>query len=244
MGSLTDEKPKSLVEFSGKPIISYQIDILRSLKFDMIVVVKGYKSDCFNYKNIKYYEVHENKNMIYSLFQAIDEFDEDLIISYGDIIYSKNVLDALLSSPFDISVIYDENWRDLYSLRYEYPEKEAESFLIEPSKKITEIGEQLPDPKKIQGQFVGLIKLSKTGAKLFKEFYLKSQKEYRDKIFIRGRTFENIYTTDFLQALINHGYSVCGCAIKNGWLEFDTPKDLYTYEKLLRNGKLSKIIQI
>ena len=48
--------------------------------------------------------------MLFSLFCAKELFnhEEDLIISYGDIVYSPEILEQLIESTLPISVVVDE----------------------------------------------------------------------------------------------------------------------------------------
>ena len=55
--------------------------------------------------------------MLFSLFYNKNFFNESLIISYGDIVYSKKIIDKLISSKSMISVVVDKNW-------YEYWKKD------------------------------------------------------------------------------------------------------------------------
>ena len=46
--------PKSLVNINGKPIIEYQIEVLKKNGINDIVVIRGKYSDKFKIKNINY----------------------------------------------------------------------------------------------------------------------------------------------------------------------------------------------
>ena len=48
--------------------------------------------------------------MVETLFCAKNEMKDTVIVSYGDIIFEKNVLQKLIDSDEDFSVIIDKNW--------------------------------------------------------------------------------------------------------------------------------------
>ncbi len=105
MGNLTSEVPKCLVEFMGKPILEYTLNTLNNHKsIDSIVLIRGYQSEKIKYSNIKYYDVVESHNMVETLFFAKEELNDDLLILYGDVIMSGNIINLLLESKHDISV--------------------------------------------------------------------------------------------------------------------------------------------
>ena len=56
--------------------------------------------------------------------------------------------------------------------------------------------------------------------------------------------FEQSTLTNFLQGMIMNGHKIKAIPIENGWLEFDTVKDLEIYNKMLTNNTLSDFINI
>jgi L-glutamine-phosphate cytidylyltransferase len=117
----TKDKPKCMVPFQGKPIIEHILNCLSEKSNLHITVIVGYKKDLLksfirnNFKDseIKFYENPDyfKTNMVYTFFCARKEFEDDIIISYSDIVYSHSVLDKLLSTKEDICVVVDKNWR-------------------------------------------------------------------------------------------------------------------------------------
>ena len=70
----------------------------------------------------------------------------------------------------------------------------------------------------IQGQYIGLFKISAPFVKEFKKMY----EVFKDV----HPNYKNAYTTDFLQFLIDKNFPVFGVPIHNHWAEFDTVNDL------------------
>ena len=97
---LTKFIPKCLVEINGKSLLQSQIDNFKSKKINKIIIIGGHKSrklKKFN-KKIIINKDYKKTNMLWSLFKAEKEMNEDLIVSYGDIAYSKFTLNKLLKS--------------------------------------------------------------------------------------------------------------------------------------------------
>ena len=98
-------KPKCLVELNGKNLLERQLNKLKSCGIKNIVIVGGYCSDKLPAKNSRLYlnKNYRTTNMVSSLYCAIDELNEDVIISYGDIVYSVNLINAMIKSIEPIS---------------------------------------------------------------------------------------------------------------------------------------------
>ena len=69
--------------------------------------------------------------MVESLFCASQELNEQTIVSYGDIIFEKKVLDKLIQSKADFSVVVDKNWKRYWEMRFDNPLDDAESLKID-----------------------------------------------------------------------------------------------------------------
>ena len=226
---ITDNIPKCMVPFKGKAILEYGIEAVRSLGIKDIIIVCGYLSDKIPYTDVKYIlnTNYEHSNMVESLFCASDEFDDDLIISYTDIIYRIDIIKALVETPADIGVVIDSNWYDLWSLRMENPLDDAETLRIDMNSNIYEIGRKTNSLDEIEGQFVGLIKVSKEILPKILDFYYGLDRKGN----YDGIGFNNMFMTTFLQLLINAGYLVRAVKINGGWIEIDTIADLDTYNR-------------
>ena len=226
---LTYDKPKCMVEYQGKAIIKYILEAAKFCNIKDIAVVSGYKKDVLqkfleNEKmKIKYFinEYFEQTNMVYTLFCAKDFMDDDLIISYADIVYKKEVLNKLIENKDDFSVVVDRKWKDLWTKRMENPLDDAETLKIR-NGKIIEIGKKPKSYNDIEGQYIGLIKISKNILPRVIEFYENLDKS---KIF-DGKDFNNMYMTSFIQLIIDNLMDVKPVFIDGGWVEIDSVKDL------------------
>jgi choline kinase len=233
LGKYTKDRHKCLLKLGGISIIERQIRTFRQAGISDIVIVKGFASEKLNLEGVSYYinEEYHNTNMVHSLFCAEPEIQGDVIICYADILFEYAVLQTLLQAPlYDIAVVVDTLWKEYYKERFEEPFEEAESLICDDDNRILEIGESHPAPLNVQAQYIGLIKLSDNGSKTFRQVYNQAKAIYWNKPWQRGRIFQKIYMTDFLQALIDNNYPVHAIPIQHGWLEFDSVID---YEKVL-----------
>ena len=226
----TKNKPKCMLEFNGKTLIKHQIDRCGDA-FSKIIVVKGYKEEMINYRGVKYYvnKDYVHTNMVESLMIACEEFDDDIIVSYGDIYFNADILDEIIKYKGDFVATVDTNWQKYWKMRYGLVNYDTESLVLSPKGLITEIGAPSPPINKMDARYVGLLKFSKKGLQLIEEIYNSSNK------------WKTAYMTDLLQEIISKGYPVHALKIKNGWLEFDEKKDYEKGKEWLENKLLKKL---
>jgi choline kinase len=95
---LTDDQPKCMVRFRGKLIIDYITNAARKSGINDIVVIDGYRKDVLEKhlsgQNIRFVTnaAYETTNMVAPLFCALPELNDDIVISYADIVYSPDII--------------------------------------------------------------------------------------------------------------------------------------------------------
>ena len=221
---LTKDKPKCLVKYNNKSILSYQVNLLKKVKIKKIYLVSGYKSSKIKIKKIikKKNLEFKNSNMVYSLFKFRKLFNgkEDIIISYGDIIFKEKVIKKLINENENLSTIIDAGWLSYWRKRFKNPLDDAETLRMNKNFYITEIGKKTKSYNNIQGQYIGLIKIKK-------EITKKVLKTWNDLSKSKNiKEVKNMYFTDFLRILIKKNFKLKAVIVKRGWLEFDQPSDL------------------
>lgn len=245
---LTNDKPKCLVKLFGKTLLEMQIEKLRDCEINDIAIVTGYHDEKIDYPNLKYFhnEKFESTNMIESLICARNFLTDETIILYGDIVFEKIVLQKLIESNHDISLIVDKNWKSLWKERFENPLNDAESLKVDESGFISDIGQKVKKIDEICAQYIGLMKFSKQSILNLLSFYDESKNKSKNGINPLNSTlpFEKSYMTDLLQELIKKGKKLSPVFINNGWLEIDTLDDLTLYNNLYTNKTIAKFFSV
>jgi len=247
--TLTQNTPKCLVKLFGKSLLEWQLSAFRDSGISKICVIKGHHGEKINFPNITYYtnEKYKTTNMVETLFCAKKEFNEPVIVSYGDIIFEKSVVRKLIQNNEDFSVIVDKDWEKYWRLRFINPLDDAESLKIDKFGYISEIGQKVKKIDEIEGQFTGLIKIQGDGLDIVKSLYdqfkKQAQKEGKNPLN-QDIPFEKSYMTDFLQGLIEESQKLSPVFIKNGWLELDSMNDYQIYNQMYKNGTLSELINL
>jgi len=133
--SLTEDKPKCLIQLDKKPLLEWQLEALRGANITDIGIVVGYLSEKINYPELHYFknEKWDETNMVYSLTCA-DEWLQNFtcIISYADIVYPSLTVEKLANNVTDeISIPYNTEWYKLWKKRFKDPLQDAETFKID-----------------------------------------------------------------------------------------------------------------
>jgi choline kinase len=223
-----------MVKIDGVSLIDRQLSVLKSEGLENIVMIGGYKSEMLKFdgvklrKNPRYYET----NMVWTLFSAEDELNDnsEIIVSYGDIVYSKGILKSLLASKDDISVVIDKNWENYWRMRNDNPLHDAETLRLGAKNSIVEIGKKPHSLNEIEGQYIGLMKFTPAGIEQMKNAFNSAVKIGK----LQDNLIENSYMTDLLQYMIDLGCKVTAVPVYENWVEVDTVQDLELDETLQR----------
>ena len=233
---LTDHRPKCMVELLGQPLIKHQLNVLTKYDIKDIYVATGYLDDKIEFPEVKgkfFNPDYTKTNMVVSLFKALPIMEgDDLLITYGDIVYNEEVLQKVLEDDSEIGVVVDKHWKKYWQARMDNPLSDAETLKLNDSGDIIELGKKANSFDDIKGQYIGMIKIKKDFVPEFISFYNSLD---RDKIY-DGKDFRNMYMTSFLQKISEDLTPLKPIFINNGWMEVDEPSDLNHVEFYMNNG--------
>ena len=209
---LTDDNPKCLVNLFKKSLLEHQLQVFNECGIKDITVVKGFRGEKINFQNITYFTNtnYQTTNMVESLFCAEEKMTDSIIISYGDIIFEKNILEKLIESKDDCSITVDLRWKEYWEIRFDNLLDDAESLEFDKNNFVTNIGQKVSSINDIHGQYIGLMKFKGKGLEFLKKFYKKSKNKAKEGVnpLNPNVKFEASYMTDLLQAMINEGYKM------------------------------------
>ena len=227
LGNLTKEIPKCMLELNGKSILKRQLEAYKVNGIKDVSVIRGYLKNKINLKGLKYYENNEyqSNNILNSLFYAEKELNGNVIVSYSDIIFSPKIVERLLESSADISIVVDVDWRGRYVDRKDHPIDEAENVIFDANHSVVDIGKIMTGPSDVHGEFIGMIKFTPRGADIFKRHFNRAKQLFWDKPYQKSKKFQNAYVTDILKDMADLGVPIHSVIIEQGWQEIDTIED-------------------
>lgn len=222
LGTLTQKQPKCFVPFRGQPLIRWQLQALAEAGVRDAAVVRGYLAPFWDGQDLpvaRYFtnERWRQSNMVASLACAAPWLEQDIcLISYTDIYYTADSIRRLAAADGDIVITYDPNWLQVWSRRFADPLVDAETFRIDASGKLLEIGSRPKSVEEVEGQYMGLLKFTPRG--------WATVRAYLDSL--PGNGIGALDMTGMLSRLIGEGVSIRTVPIAEEWFEFDQVSDL------------------
>ena len=225
--------PKSMVKVNGRPIIEYQLSVLKKAGINEVYAITGPHSEKFNIKNIKYVkdEEYENHDILGSLMEAKKFFGKDTLILYSDIIFELKIIEKVIDSKEDISIAVDMNWEKNYEGRTEHLKSEAENVELKNNSDIIRIKKNIENVNNNVGEFLGIIKFTNKGSELFIKKYQELVNS-SNGLFHEAPSILKAYVTDMIQELIDSNIKIKPIFVSGKWCEIDTMQDLKNAEKI------------
>ncbi len=117
LGELTNDKPKTMVPIRGVPILGHIMDAYNTVGIKDICVVRGYKKEAVNLPHLTYVDNDDfsSTGELDSLLKALEAktcHTQDLIVSYGDVLFNSYIPQALLQAKGDFVIFVDSNWQE------------------------------------------------------------------------------------------------------------------------------------
>lgn len=223
MGDLTSELPKCMTVLGGKTLLQHQLDGLRDGGAAEVGLVRGYLAETFT-QPLRYFENPRwaETNMVASLACAEAWLGrETCVVSYSDIVYGADSVRRLATADGDITITFDPHWRALWELRFDEPLIDAETFRVDESGRLLEIGGRAERIEQIEGQYMGLLRLTPRGWRTVTDLLAGLTAAENDRLDM----------TALLQRLLDQGVAIDTVAIGEPWYEVDTESDLRLYEQ-------------
>jgi choline kinase len=212
---LTADRPKCLIELSGRSLLEWQLDALREARIGEVVVVTGFRDDLVDAVAARregvrtlfnpFYHVADNLG---SVWMARAEFDADTLLLNGDTLVSPDLLATVLGAETGpIAVTVDE--KDSYD--------SDDMKVLRDGDRLLRIGKAL-EAGRYNAESIGLIAFHGEGPRLFAEQVerMMRQPDGTRRWYLRA-----------IDALAQSGADVRTVSIKGKeWQEVDFPEDV------------------
>lgn len=181
----TETTPKCLMEIGGKSLLRRYLEAFAALGLSEAVLVVGYLREQVMAEAARgpaevevRFVVNEQfrRGNILSLWQGRHEFDDDILVMDGDVLFPRELLARVLASPDANAIAVDERFQDTGEEQKVVCE---DGWVVEVSKKIS------GDPR-VRGEAVGILRLSAEAAEVLRgilEEFIETGKdslEYED----------------------------------------------------------------
>ena len=106
---LTQDKPKTMIKIGGESLLARMVKQFKKIGINKSVIIAGYKAESINISGIeiRINENYEIGNELMSLTCAKKDFQNDMVITYGDLLFREHILRDLLEVNGEIVIIVD-----------------------------------------------------------------------------------------------------------------------------------------
>lgn len=223
---LTATKPKVMVEIAGKPILAHSLAAYRQIDIKDIMVVRGYQKNTVNLPGVSYVDNDEyaNSGELFSLQKALDakrHSEQDLVISYGDVLFKKYILALLCDEKeADFVIVVDTQWQESAN-RHRLADyvtctrPSTRTAFFQPVY-LTQMAGDLA-AQAIHGEWMGFFKVKQTALSLLRDTLASLLAESRH----RTAKMPLLFNT-----LIKQGYQIRVIYTTGHWLDVDSVEDV------------------
>ena len=209
---ITLNKPKGLLEIGDETILDRLIYQFKESGVSDILIVVGYqKESLINHfgdsVRYSYYEDFSKTNNLHTLWSVRDELNDDVIITFADLVVHQSIIDKLVKSNNDITMAIDTSQVLDGTMRVAINNTNIKNITT------TTVDEA-------DGNFIGISKISQSGCVLLLDEMSKIVDGHHED-----------YYTIAIDQLARRGVTVGYCDVKKYiWREIDTKEE---YDELV-----------
>ena len=163
----TQTTPKCLIEIGGRSLLRRYLELFAALGLHEAVLVVGHLKEQVMAEATRgpaevdvRFVVNEqfHRGNILSLWHARHEFDDDILIMDGDMLFPQELLARVIASPDTNAIAVDEGFQDTGEEQKVVCE---DGWVVEVTKKIT-------GDSRVRGEAVGILRLSADAAEVLR----------------------------------------------------------------------------
>lgn len=222
---LTKNQPKVMLPIGGQPLLRLLVDKFKQFEINNINIVAGYKANTINVEgiNIILNPEYETTGELDSLACAQPNFSDDMLVTYGDLLFRSYILRDLLNAPGEIVTVVDSATDGVStsgSPAYAHCSVPDDRSLFGQDVKLLRVSSQeskSTELGEICGRWVGMLRLRGEGKRWLSEA-LEALKKRPD--------FSRLCLQEVCNYLVEQGNTVKVLYINGHWLDVNSLGDL------------------
>ncbi len=167
LASVTADQPKCMLDVRGKPLLHRLLSTLGESGVFDVAVVRGYRPEAIPADGITVLDnpAYAETGEVASLACAGPRLQGETVVVYGDVLFRRYILDGLLDSTADITVVLDATRRATAHARDLMAASRGDTadYYDDQSAVLAAVGVAAADAS---GEWIGLMHLSARGAEL------------------------------------------------------------------------------
>jgi phosphoenolpyruvate phosphomutase len=176
LGELTKDRPKAMIDVRGQSLLQRLVTTFAGSGVRDVTVVRGYRKEAVKVKGAKTVDNdrYDETGEAYSLMQAAEALEGEVVVAYGDVLFRNYILESLLSSHADVVLAVDARdphkrgvpgrVRDLVHASQAF----SGDYLDDAPASLVTVAPDLGDMA-VCGEWMGLARFSATGAAWLRE---------------------------------------------------------------------------
>jgi phosphoenolpyruvate phosphomutase len=222
LGELTLSRPKAMVPVGGVPLLQRIVDTYRRSGVQRFVVVRGYCASAVNLDGLTYADNAgwagggELTSLAHGL--SVCSGGGDLLVSYGDVLFKRYVIEQLLDADAEWTVAVDTHWQESVNRgrNADYVHCSAPHGRTTPASgaELREVGVAIDDAR-IHGEWMGFLRVAAARRQDFTRL-VECVLNQNSRASMR----------DLLNALVARGERVRVAYGTGNWLDIDSLDDL------------------
>ena len=220
---LTHDRPKVMLTIGGKTLLRRMIDEFKKQSIHNATVVAGYKHETIDTSGIKLQinAEYETTGELNSLLCAQEDFQDNLIITYGDLLFRGYILNDLLDRAGEFVIVVDsdmDNNRISGSPDYAWCSRQDDRSMFDQDVLLKHISEKEEEKfGKPAGRWIGMLHIQGKGIEWLNSALAELQQQ---------DNFSQLTIPDLLNHLVNKGLPVKVHYIHGHWLDVNTIEDI------------------
>jgi L-glutamine-phosphate cytidylyltransferase len=212
---VTQHRPKCLIEIGGRSLLHRYLESLASVGIRRAEIVVGYKQEMIRAAveqdscgvGVKFLVNDQfHRGSISSLWIARAAFDDDTVVMDADVLFHRDILRRLVSSPFENALLMDET----------VTQTGEECMVVVAGERVIALTKQIPDRYDYAGEGVGFLRVRHADTP-------------RVVSSLRGYIEKNMWHMEYEDALLDYFRDVRVGHEKIGglpWTEIDFVQDI------------------
>jgi phosphoenolpyruvate phosphomutase len=223
LAGLTESIPKVMLPIGGQPLLARLAKEFKKQSINRVSVVAGYKAESIDVAGVKIIinPNYENTGELASLSCAENSLGEDLLITYGDLLFRSYILQDLLNCPDEIVVVVDSTGVTTPisgAPDYAYCSQEDDRSLFDRQVHLCKISNR-PEPElgRVCGRWIGMLRIQGEGINWLNTALVELRNQ---------PNFQLMGIPDLCNHLIKNGNSIRVIYINGHWLDVNSLEDL------------------
>lgn len=217
LGEFTTDRPKTMLNIQGKPLLHHIMDTCRAAGIREIGVVRGYRKETVHAVGAEFFDndAFATTGELASLQCALPLMKETCLVSYGDILFKKYMLDELLDAEGDFVIAVDYAWSR---------SETADAVICSAPQSVHHYNQRISlvqfcnsEEPGAHGEWIGLLKMSKQGSSIAASLLAR---------LAQTAGFNKMTLPDFMSMLVAEGHSIQVIYVAGGWHDIDHVADL------------------